>query len=216
MASMESMLRSINRQLEAHARIFGTDSETYKAFVLSIERIMGKANYTQRNGAVGYSRAIPMQYKYEDVQKANEAVKGKNTAARKWSDLYNETRQYDIPDKDIKRYIRLKEEVDKNQEAIYGYIKEEMRDNFYGSEYERGYHDSFFSDKSALYHTMKTTEYNSLEEIERLIKKAKSRTAEMNEYIEKQAAKTRGGKMTKREAEQLKKRFNAFYKRGKK
>lgn len=213
MPTMESMLRSINRQLEAHARIFGTDSETYKDFILSIERIMGKANYTQRNGAVGYSRAIPMQYKYEDVQKANEAVKGKNTAARKWSDLYNEAKQYNIPDKDIKTYIRLKEEVDKHYQAIYDYMKEDMGGTFYSSDFAKGYHDSYLADKSAMNHIMQTTEYNSLEEVKKLINNVKARQATMNAEIEREAKKTKGGKVTKKEAEQLKRRFNRKWKK---
>lgn len=211
MASMESMLRNINRQLEAHARIFGTDSETYKSFVHEIERELGKANYTQRNGAAGYSRSIPMPYKYEDVQRANEKSKGKNTAAAKWSKAAQEStgkpvsqiKKEDlekIKKEEIKKLNDLKEEIEKNFEAIYNYMKEES-DDFYSSMFSRVNPDTF--DDSILKHIQKTTKYKTIDEIEKLIKKSKQRTEKLKKEIEEEAAKTNGGKMTKKEINRI-------------
>jgi hypothetical protein len=212
MASMESMLRNINRQLEAHARIFGTDSETYKELVLGIERAMGKANYTQRNGAVGYSRSIPMPYKYDDVLKASKYVKGKNTAAAKWSRGYEEAKRQGIEEKDVTRYIRLQDEVNKNHEAIYNYMKEETGDSFYSSDYRKGFHASFLPEgdesykESTLKHLMNNSNYKTLEDVENLIRRVKAKKEKMKEEIANEAEKTRGGKVTKKEAEQLRNR----------
>lgn len=212
MATMENMIRNINRQLEQHARIFGTDSETYKELVLDIERAMGKANYTQRNGAVGYSRSIPMPYKYDDVVKANNRVKGENTAAAKWSKGYEEAMRQGIDEKDVARYIRLQDEVNKNQEAIYQYMKEEMGDSFYSSDYRKGFNDSFFPGgeesykESTLKHLMTKSNYKTLEEVENLIRRVKAKKDKMKEEIADEAEKTRGGKVTAKEAEQLKNR----------
>ena len=205
MASMESMLRNINRQLEQHARTFGTDSNIYKDLVHAIERKMGKANYTQRNGAVGYSRSIPMQYKFDEVKAANDLVKGAGTASMKWNKWYKDAKELNIDDKDINRFIRLSQEVRKNQEAIYNYLKQEMGDAFYSSEYVKGYHNSFKD--SDIQHLMKTTNYTTLEEVEKLIRQAKAKAEKIKEEIEREAQKTKGGKMTKKEAEQFIKRF---------
>lgn len=205
MATMENMIRNINRQLEQHARTFGTDSNIYKELVHAIERKMGKANYTQRSGAVGYSRSIPMPYKYDDVQAANNLVKGAGTAASKWSKWYKDAKKLNIDDKDINRFIRLSQEVRENHEAIYNYLKHEMGDAFYSSEYVKGYHDSFKD--SDIQHLMKTTEYTTLEEVEKLIRKAKAKAEKIKEEIEREAQKTKGRKMTKKEAEQFRKRF---------
>lgn len=213
MATMENMIRNINRQLEQHARTFGTDSKIYKDLVHAIERKMGKANYTQRNGAVGYSRSIPMQYKFDEVKAANDLVKGAGTAAMKWNRFYKEAREMGVDDKDISRYIRLLDEVNNNIEAIYNYIKQELGDAFYSSEYAKGYHDAF--KESTLKHLMRTTEYNTLEEVEKLIRQAKAKAEKIKEDIEREAQKTKGGKMTKKEAEQFKKRF-AGRRKGKK
>lgn len=212
MATMENMIRNINRQLEQYARIFGTDSEVYKDLVLDIERAMGKGNYTQRNGAVGYSRSIPMPYKYDDVLKASKYVKGKNTAAAKWSKGYEEAKRQGIDEKDVARYIRLQDEVNKNHEAIYNYMKEEMGDEFYSSDYRKGFHASFFPEgdesykESTLKHLMNTTDYRTLEGVENLIRRVKAKKEKMKEEIANEAEKTRGGKVTAKEAEQLKNR----------
>lgn len=212
MPTMENMIRNINRQLEQHARIFGTDSETYKELVLDVERAMGKANYTQSNGAVGYSRSIPMPYKYDDVVKANNRVKGENTAAAKWSKGYEEAKRQGIDEKDVARYIVLQDEVNKNHEAIYRYMKEEMGDSFYSSDYRKDFHDSFFPGgeesykESTLKHLMNSTDYKSLDEVEKLIKRVKAKKEKMKEEIANEAEKTRGGKVTAKEAEQLKNR----------
>jgi hypothetical protein len=212
MATMENMIRNINRQLEQHAHIFGTDSETYKELVLDIERAMGKANYKQRNGAVGYSRSIPMPYKYDDVLKASKYVKGKNTATAKWSRGYEEAKRQGIDEKDVARYIRLQDEVNKNHEAIYNYMKEEMGDAFYSSDYRKGFHSSFYPEgdesfkESTLKHLMRTSDYKKLEEVEKLIKRVKVKKDKMKDEIRDEAEKTRGGKVTKKEAEQLKNR----------
>lgn len=212
MATMENMIRNINRQLEQHARIFGVDSETYKELVLDVERAMGKANYTQRNGAVGYSRSIPMPYKYDDVLKASNMVKGQNTAAAKWSRGYEEAKWQGIEEKDVASYIKLQDEVNKNHEAIYNYLKEEMGDSFYSSDYRKGFHSSFFPEgdesykESTLKHLMNTSDYKNLEGVENLIRRVKAKKEKMKEEIAAEAEKTRGGKVTKREAEQLKNR----------
>lgn len=200
------MIRNINRQLEAHARIFGLDSETYKDFVHDIETSLGKANYTQRNGAVGYSRSIPMPYKYEDVQRANEKSKGKNTAAAKWSKAAQEAGTTDK--EDVSRYNKIKEELEKNFEAIYQYMQEEL-DDFYSSEFSRLNPDTF--DDSILKHTMKTTKYKDLEQIEKLIERAKRKAENIKKGIEEEADKTNGGRLTKKEIErEYRKRRNAF------
>ena len=209
---MESMLRNINRQLEQYARIFGTDSETYKELVLDIERAIGKGNYTQRNGAVGYSRSIPMPYKYDDVLKASKYVKGKNTAAAKWSRGYEEAKRQGVEEKDVARYIKLQDEVNKNHEAIYNYMKEEMGDSFWSSDYRKGFHASFYPEgdesykESTLKHLMRTTDYTNLEGVEKLIKRVKAKKEKMKEEIAEGAEKTRGGKVTAKEAEQLRNR----------
>lgn len=212
MASIESMLRNINRQLESHARIFGTDSEIYKTFVHDIERELGKANYTQRNGAVGYSRSIPMPYKYEDVQRANEKSKGKNTAAAKWSKAAQESTGKSasqitkkdlekIKKEDIKKLNDLKEEIENNFDSIYQYMKDEYADEFYSSSFSRVNPDTF--DDSILKHIQKTTKYKTIEEIEKMIRKAKQRTEKMKKEIEEEAAKTNGGKLTKKEINRI-------------
>lgn len=203
MASMESMLRNINRQLEQHARIFGQDSETYKNFVHDIERELGKANYTQRSGAVGYSRSIPMTYKYEDVKRANEKSKGQNTAAAKWSKAAfeaaeNITEDEVLTEKDVLRYQKIKEELERNFELIYQYMQEEF-DDFYSEDFSRLNPDTF--DDSILKHTMKTTKYNTLEEVEKLIRKAKRKAQNVKKEIKQEAQKTKGAKLTKKEIE---------------
>jgi hypothetical protein len=180
--------------------------------VLNIERAMGKANYTQRNGAAGYSRSIPMPYKYEDVLKASKYVKGKNTAAAKWSKGYEEAKRQGIEEKDVTRYIGLQDEVNKNHEAIYNYMKEEMGDSFWSSDYRKGFHASFYPEgdesykESTLKHLMRTTDYKDIEGVEKLIKRVKAKKEKMKEEIANEAEKTRGGKVTKKEAEQLRNR----------
>lgn len=209
---MESMLRNINRQLEQHARIFGTDSETYKSFVHEIEREMGKANYTQRSGAVGYSRSVPMPYKFEDVQRANNKAKGDNTAAAKWSKAAQESTGKPVSQitkddlkkikkDEIKKLNNLKEEIEKNFESIYNYMKEELSDEFYSAKFSRLNPDTF--DDSILKHIQKTTKYKTVDEIKKLIQKAKQRTEKLKKEIEEEAAKTNGGKMTKKEISRI-------------
>lgn len=201
MATMESMIRSINRQLEAHARTFGTDSEIYKDYVQSIERELGKANYTQRSGAVGYSRAIPMQYRYEDVQRANELAKGKNTAAYKWSEGAKNAQKQGIPLDKATEYMKLKEEAEKNFQAIYDLMQEEYASNFYKSGFSRLSNETF--DDDILQHIMKNTQYKNMEKIREMIDKAKLRDTERRAEIEKEAAKTPTQHLTKKEINKM-------------
>lgn len=201
MASMESMLRNINRQLEQHARIFGTDSETYKDYVQSIERHLGKANYTQRSGAVGYSRSIPMTYKFEDVQRANELAKGKNTAASKWSRGAENAMEQGIPIKKATDYMKLKDEVEKNFQAIYDLMQEEYASNFYKSGFSRLSNQTF--DDDILTHIAKNTQYKTMDEIKEMLRKAKRRDEERRAEIEKEAEKTPTQHLTKKEVDRI-------------
>lgn len=209
---MESMIRNINRQLEQHKRLFGADSETYKDFVFQIEKEIGKANYVQKNGAVGYSRSIPMRYDFDSVRKANDLAKGKNTASYKYSQQIIEAMQEgafeDNDPRKQKEIVRirsdLKTSVNNNFEAIYNHVRDELGGEFYKTDFPKNLREHF--DEDILTHIMKTTKYRTYKQIKELLKKSKEAKEKADKEAKKEAEKTRGGKLTKKEAEFLRKK----------
>ena len=86
---------------------------------------------------------------------------------------------------------------------------QEEFDDFYSSDFSRLSPDTF--DDSILKHTMNTTKYKTLDEIEKLIERAKKKAENIKRGIEEEAEKTKGGKMTKKEVERAyKKRRQTF------
>lgn len=209
MATMESMLRNINRQLEAHARMFGTESEIYQDYVRDIESIMGKANYTQRSGAVGYSRRIPMTYKFEDVEKANRKAKGKNTAAAKYSKAYLEyqkaNKQDTVTKEEVSKYLKVKESLDKHFDLIYEYLQEANPD-FYDTDFAKGIKGAWDDDK-IIEHIMKKSSLDTFDKILQAIKEQKEkRDKEKEEAEEKAEGTNKTRKYTKSELQNRRKK----------
>ena len=178
-----------------------------------IEKEIGKANYVQKNGAVGYSRSIPMQYDFDSVRKANELAKGKNTASYKYSKQLVEAMQEgafedDDPQKQreiVKIRSDLKTAVNNNFEAIYNFIRDELSDeSFYKTDFPKDLREHF--DDDILTHIMKTTKYKTYKQIKELLKKSKEAKEKADEEAKKEAEKSRIGKLTKKEAEFLRKK----------
>ena len=206
MASRESMIRNINRQIEQHLRTFGEGSREYQDLMRNLESEIGRPRFN-KDGRPYYSRAEWRLYDEKALQNAADMVKEKGTAFSKAQqyirDLLDEG--IDPTDQNIRNAASIEQEVSDNFELVYEYLQE------HEEEFENSDTRMQFSGNAGANATKqdlvdiltKVTKVTARKSILDVIEEAKDWKEKRNEEIRKQAAKTRRSrKMTPKEVEQ--------------
>lgn len=133
MPSRESMLRTINTQLEQYKRRLGEESEEYEALTTNLYALLGKPQENKR-GYLTYSRSKSAEYETEDLEKAYELVTGENTASRIEQKYIAEIAEFsgieDVTSQNVKRFVRVRNKVYQYYSELYQYIKEAYEDKY--------------------------------------------------------------------------------------
>ena len=129
MASRESMIRNINRQIEQHRRTFGEGSREYQDLIRNIESEIGRPKYN-KDGRPYYSRSAGRQYDMQSLKNAADSVKGAGTAFSKAQTYINDLLQQGIEptDANIREAASIEEEVSQNFDAVYEFLQNEEPD----------------------------------------------------------------------------------------
>lgn len=202
--NQQSAIRTINRGMEQHKRYFGADSREYQDLLNEMERLLGKPDYTQKNGAAGYSRGKGKSYSDDRLIMAKDLVTGNNTAAAKWSrkQLYLAGAE---PEDDEIEWKELEDEVSKHYKSIYNLFKDTTED-FESSEIIKKF-AGVVDDKSELVENLRQNFVRNPKELKDLIERAKKHRENIeNGLRESETGLRRTRKLTQKEAQQLNKR----------
>lgn len=201
--NQQSAIRSINRGLEQYKRYFGEDSQEYITLCDDMKLLLGEPDYTQKSGAIGYSRSKNKKYNDDRLIMAKDLVTGKNTAAQRWNAKIIEEAQQSKEWKDIEN------EVSQYYSAIYQYIKDNP-DEF---DYDSAEIISKFvglnndSKKDLVDNIKENFNMDTVDKIRDLIQKSKKYKSDIENGLKSRASKTRKTKrMTRNEARQFEKR----------
>lgn len=129
MATRESMIRSINRQIEQHLRTFGDGSSEYQDLMRDLEAEIGKAEIN-RTGRPFYSRSARKDYSMAALEAAAAKVRGKGTAFSKAQTYINDLIKQGIEptDQAIREAAGIEKAVSDNFKAVYDFLKENEDD----------------------------------------------------------------------------------------
>lgn len=210
MASRESMIRNINRQIEQHLRTFGEGSREYQDLIRNIESEIGRPQYN-KDGRPYYSRSAGQQYDMQSLQNAADSVKGAGTAFSKAQSYINDLLQQGIDptDANIREAASIEQEVSDNFELIYKFLQENV-DDFENSDVRMAFagNKGANASKQDLVDILsKVTQVTARKSIKDVIEEAKAWKEKRNESIKQQAQQTRrSARMTPKEIEQRLKR----------
>lgn len=210
MASRESMIRNINRQIEQHLRTFGEGSREYQDLIRNIESEIGRPQYN-KDGRPYYSRSAGRQYDMQSLQNAADSVKGAGTAFSKAQPYINDLLQQGIDptDANIKEAASIEQEVADNFELIYKFLQENVED-FENSDVRMlfaGNKGANATKQDLVNILSNVTSATARKSIKDIIEEAKAWKEKRNEGIRQQARQTRrSARMTPKEIEQRLKR----------
>lgn len=220
MATRESMIRSINRQIEQHLRTFGEGSSEYQDLMRDLEAEIGKAEIN-RTGRPFYSRSAGKEYSMAALEAAAAKVRGKGTAFSKAQTYINDLIKQGIEptDQAIREAAGVEKAVSDNFGAVYDFLKENTED-FENSDIRmmfagnKGAHASKQDLVSILNRVTAATSRKSIMDV---INEAKDWKEKRNEEIREAATQTRRSpRMTQKEIaqklkypEEEKKRFTS-------
>lgn len=210
MASRESMIRNINRQIEQHLRTFGEGSREYQDLIRNIESEIGRPQYN-KEGRPYYSRSAGRQYDMQSLQNAADSVKGAGTAFSKAQPYINDLLQQGIDptDANIKEAASIEQEVADNFELIYKFLQENVED-FENSDVRMlfaGNKGANATKQDLVNILSNVTSATARKSIKDIIEDAKAWKEKRNEGIRQQAQQTRrSARMTQKEVEQRMKR----------
>lgn len=126
MPSRESIIRTINRQLEDYQRRLGEESEEYEYLTTKLNDLLGTPKYN-KSGLPFYSRSAGRLYDEKALQEAYAAVTGKNTAAsieqEYIKDLVNMQGIETVNSENVKRYAKVKNKTYRYYSELYNYLK---------------------------------------------------------------------------------------------
>lgn len=126
MPSRESIIRTVNRQLEDYERRLGTESEEWEQLTTTLFDLLGKPQYNKQ-GRPFYSRSKKRQYNAGALQSAYDAVTGKNTAAaieqEYIKDLVNMQGIETVTSENVKRYAKVRNKAFRYYSELYNYLK---------------------------------------------------------------------------------------------
>lgn len=126
MPSRESIIRTVNRQLEDYERRLGTESEEWEQLTTTLFDLLGKPQYNKQ-GRPFYSRSKNRQYNAGALQSAYDAVTGKNTAAaieqEYIKDLVNMQGIETVTSENVKRYAKVRNKAFRYYSELYNYLK---------------------------------------------------------------------------------------------
>lgn len=124
MPTIESQIRTINRQLEEYRKRLGTESEEYEELTTRLQYLLGDVSYNKK-GNLFYSRA--KSYDIDDLETAYGLVTGNNTAAQIEQQYIRElVDQYGVEyltPKNVKRYVKIKNKLNRYYGELYNYLK---------------------------------------------------------------------------------------------
>lgn len=133
MPSRESIIRTVNRQLEDYERRLGTESEEYEQLTTTLNDLLGNPLYNKQ-GRPFYSRSKGRKYDAGALQSAYEAVTGKNTAAaieqEYIKDLVNMQGIETVTSENVKRYAKVRNKSFRYYSELYTYLKEAYEEEY--------------------------------------------------------------------------------------
>lgn len=136
MPSRESIIRTVNRQLEDYRRRLGEESEEWEYLTTKLNNLLGEPKYN-KSGLPYYSRSPAAKYNSRALQEAYAAVTGKNTAAtieqEYIKDLVNMKGIETVNSENVRRYAKVKNKTYHYYSELYNYLKE-----LYEEEYGEG------------------------------------------------------------------------------
>jgi hypothetical protein len=133
MPTRESILRTMNTQLEQYKRRLGEESEEYEALTTNLYALLGKPQENKR-GYLTYSRAKSAEYTPEDLQAAYDLVTGENTASRIEQKYIAEIVEFqgieDVTAPNVKRFIRVRNKVYQYYSELYEYLRASVEEKY--------------------------------------------------------------------------------------
>lgn len=125
MPTIESQIRTINRQLTEYYKRLGGESEEYEDLTTRLYDLLGEPKYNKK-GNPFYSRA--KSYGAEELDIAYGLVTGENTAShieqQYIKDLVNMQGIESVTAENVKRYAKVKNKAFRYYSDLYTYLKE--------------------------------------------------------------------------------------------
>lgn len=133
MPTIESMIRSINRQLVQYEKRLGTESEEWEYLTTKLYDLLGRPLHNDRDIPY-YSRSKGRQYDEEALKQAYKEVTGKNTAAqleqRYLSELYDLMGTEYATRENVKKYAKVRNKAFRYYSELYTYLKEAYEEEY--------------------------------------------------------------------------------------
>lgn len=194
MASRESMIRNINRQIMKHREMFGEGSREYQDLMRNLESEIGRPLHN-KTGQPYYSRSEGRQYDPSALQNAADMVKGEGTATSKAQSYIQDLLDQGLEpsQENIKQAASIEDEVSDNFEAVYKYLQETEED-FDNSDVRMefaGNAGAHASKQDLVNILQKVTAKQGYTTITEVIEKAKTHGDDMRKNIRDAARKTR-------------------------
>lgn len=124
MPTIESQIRTINRQLTEYYKRLGGESEEYEDLTTRLYDLLGKPKYNKK-GNPFYSRA--KSYGAEELDIAYGLVIGENTASRieqqYIKDLVEMQGIESVTAENVKRYAKVRNKAFRYYSELYSYLK---------------------------------------------------------------------------------------------
>lgn len=129
MPTVESQIRTINRQLTEYYKRLGGESEEYEDLTTRLYDLLGEPKYNKK-GNPFYSRT--KSYGAEELDIAYGLVTGENTASRieqqYIKDLVDMQGIESVTAENVKRYAKVKNKAFRYYSDLYTYLKETYED----------------------------------------------------------------------------------------
>ena len=133
MPSRESIIRTVNRQIEQYRRRLGEESEEYEALTTRLYSLLGAPQYNKRNEPY-YTRSAQAKYSSKGLKEAYAAVTGENTASAIEQKYISEIVEFsgitDVTPQNVKRFIRVRNKVYQYYGELYEYLKAAIEEKY--------------------------------------------------------------------------------------
>lgn len=126
MATRESQIRTINRQLTEYYKRLGGESEEYQDLTTRLYDLLGEPDYNKK-GNPFYSRGAGKSYGAEELDIAYGLVTGENTAShieqQYIKDLVDMQGIESVTAENVQRYAKVKNKAFRYYSELYTYLK---------------------------------------------------------------------------------------------
>lgn len=198
MATRETMLKQINRQIREYSRRLGTESEEYQNLIANLHSLLGGTPLQNAAGLPMYTASKGRSYDINALMQAYGLVTGKNTASNLEQPYLRKLLEMgeDLTAKNVRRLTEIQRQANENQEALYKLAKSgefgepaDMKNAWYDFGANR------MSGKMGITDVLEKMGAGTLQEMEDMLAKARLQSYLKKKKVLNRAARTKRGRV---------------------